>query len=413
MAMGTWGPRALLREALCLQAHIALLVRELGLHNSETPNEDISWEDWIQAEGEKRTKFIVYCFFTLQCIAYDMPPLLLTAEINLNLPCSAKEWKAESCRQWKEIRRANPHAEITFHEALEKLFTRSPMQGNHRPISSMGNYVLINALVQQIFFVRQTTTTSIPGTANNSLEPADIDELGQALRSWQAGWEQTPESSLDPSNPNGPVAFNSTALLRLAYIRLHSDLGPCRRLDTRDPVRIAAAFKNSPPLVRSARLGRAVLQSAHALSIPVRIGIAFVARTQTFSWSIQHSLCNLECAFLLSEFVFFLFHSLLTCTGKWLETIAMSPMDLTNDERNLLEMVRSMLDETEFAVSFGSENGMAVDERAKIKQLGSAVVRLWAETFKGTHIFDIVKLIGSSLEIYAQLLEKGTDMGNG
>jgi hypothetical protein len=91
----------------------------------------------------------------------------------------------------------------------------------------------------------------------------------------------------------------------------------------------------------------------------------------------------------------------------------MSPMDLTNDERNLLEMVRSMLDETEFAVSFASDNGMAVDERAKIKQLGSAVVRLWAETFKGTHIFDIVKLIGSSLEIYAQLLEKGNDMGNG
>jgi hypothetical protein len=91
----------------------------------------------------------------------------------------------------------------------------------------------------------------------------------------------------------------------------------------------------------------------------------------------------------------------------------MSPMDLTNDERNLLEMVRSMLDETEFAVSFASDNGMAVDEQAKIKQLGSAVVRLWAETFKGTHIFDIVKLIGSSLEIYAQLLEKGNDMGNG
>lgn len=104
---------------------------------------------------------------------------------------------------------------------------------------------------------------------------------------------------------------------------------------------------------------------------------------------------------------------MLTYAGKWLETIAMSPMDLTNDERNLLEMVRSMLDETEFAVSLGSENGIAVDERAKIKQLGSAVVRLWAETFKGTHIFDIVKLIGSSLEIYAQLLEKGNDMGNG
>src|SRR5450432_1147265 len=103
-------------------------------------------------------------------------------------------------------------------------------------------------------------------------------------------------------------------------------------------------------------------------------------------------------------------HPILTRAGKWLETISLSPHDLTNDERNLLEMVRGMLDETEFAVSFAAQDGM--DEGAKIKRLGSAVVRLWAETFKGTHIFDIVKLIGSSLEIYAQLLEKGDD-GNG
>jgi hypothetical protein len=97
---------------------------------------------------------------------------------------------------------------------------------------------------------------------------------------------------------------------------------------------------------------------------------------------------------------------MLTLLGKWLETIAMSALDLTADERILLEMVRSMLDETEFAVSFASNDGSMVDERAKIKQLGAAVVRLWAETFKGTHIFEIVKVIGSSLEIYAELLEK-------
>jgi hypothetical protein len=301
MAMGTWAGRALLRDALCLQSHIALLIREQGLSDTGPLPEDISWEDWIQAEGEKRTKFIIYCFFNLHCVAYNMPPLLLTSEIKLNLPYTAKEWKAENSSQWCEIRRSTGYVDESFHDALAKLFLKSPLQGNNVPLSSFGNYILIHALVQHIFFIRQTSAMSFPATANNSLRSEDIDELGQALKKWQAGWERSPESSLDPSNPNGPLAFNSTALLRLAYIRLHSDLGPCRRLDTRDPVRIAAAFKDSPPLVRSARLGRAVLQSAHALSIPVRIGIAFVARTQTFSWSIQHSLCNLECAFLLSK----------------------------------------------------------------------------------------------------------------
>jgi len=71
-------------------------------------------------------------------------------------------------------------------------------------------------------------------------------------------------------------------------------------------------------------------------------------------------------------------------------------------------MVRTMLDETEFAVSFAGSQSPD-HERAKIRQLGAAVVRLWAETFKGTQIFDIVKAMGSSLEIYADLLTKGNE----
>lgn len=299
MAMGTWGVRALLREALSLRSRIAMLIRDEGLGCSPTSSEDLSWDDWILAEGEKRTKLIVYCFFNLQCIAYDMPPLILSNEIQLNLPHSAKEWKAENAWKWRELRRISPPVDLSFHDTLAKLFTKSDTLDP--PTSSLGNYALVTALVQQIFFIRQTSTLSTPGTQHNSLRPEDIDYLGQALRSWQVSWERSPESSLDPLSPDGPVAFNSTSLFRLAYIRLHSDLGPCRRLDTRDPIRIAAAFRDFPPLVRSPRLGRAVLQSAHALSIPIKIGIAFVARTQTFSWSIQHSLCNLECAFLLSK----------------------------------------------------------------------------------------------------------------
>lgn len=95
-------------------------------------------------------------------------------------------------------------------------------------------------------------------------------------------------------------------------------------------------------------------------------------------------------------------------------------MDLTPEERSLLDMVRTMLDETEFAVSFsdvpspgngpGHHIGME-HERRKIRQLGAAVVRLWAETFKGTQIFDIVKAMGCSLEIYADLLGKSTEGG--
>lgn len=117
--------------------------------------------------------------------------------------------------------------------------------------------------------------------------------------------------------------------------------------------------------------------------------------------------CNFECAILVS---------------KWLTTLAaIGPNDepASPEEKNLLEMVRRMLDETEFAVPVdpslsgpGPGSGqmeMATSDSAKLRQLASAVVRLWAETFKGTHIFELVTVMGSSLEAYADLVDKPRD----
>lgn len=126
----------------------------------------------------------------------------------------------------------------------------------------------------------------------------------RALRSWTTVWQQAPESSLDPHNANGPIPFTSSALLGLAYVRLSLNLGPYRRLETRDPTTIASALCRSPKPERSYRLIPALIYAAHALSIPVRLGIDHIARSQAFFWSVRHSLASLECAVLLSKWLF-------------------------------------------------------------------------------------------------------------
>lgn len=120
---------------------------------------------------------------------------------------------------------------------------------------------------------------------------------------------------------------------------------------------------------------------------------------------------NFECAILVS---------------KWLLTLSSlghNDPPPSMEERNLLETVRRMLDETEFAVpvdpslSGGSQQGPAsrpIDfggssESVRLRQLAAAVVRLWAETFKGSHIFEVVKVMGNSLEGYGDLVEKPRD----
>lgn len=118
-------------------------------------------------------------------------------------------------------------------------------------------------------------------------------------------------------------------------------------------------------------------------------------------------MCNFECAVLLA---------------KWLLTLgSISSTDppASPEEKNLLGMVRRMLDETEFAVPIDPSLGgpgqisgqmeMSTNDSTKLRQLASAVVRLWAETFRGTHIFDIVKVMGSSLDRFADLVDKPKD----
>ncbi|KAL1644982.1 hypothetical protein SLS58_004053 [Diplodia intermedia] len=436
MAMATWAKhKEILREAFAIQSILATLVRDDGLHSSPYPS-DISWEAWTQQESRTRTKFIVFCFFNLHCIVYNIPPLILNSELKMRLPSSAAEFKASSAAEWHEARKRSttttssssatassspsspsPTTTPDFQTALRRLFSRG---GDGRAItecnSSLGNYILIHALIQHIFFARQTARCHFPtapstATPTGDLSPDDVASLEHALRNWQHGWRLNPESSLDPLSPTGPVAFNSTALLRLAYIRLNIDTGPGRALDTRDPYAVARALRDwSPAAAFSARnnggsppkrLVRAVLHAAHALSIPVKIGVRLVARTQTFVWSIQHSLCSLECAFLLS---------------KWLDAVGgrgeeaadghdRQRQPLSEDERRIVGLVKSLLDETEFAV--GDEVGDEdLGSRRMTRRLNAGVLRVWATVFRGAQTWALVDVIGSSLNIYADMLEE-------
>jgi hypothetical protein len=385
MALCTWAKhKEILREALAIQSVLATLIRDDGLHN-EPLLEELPWVDWVRRESIKRTKFIVYGFSNLHCIVYNIPPFMLTSEVRLTLPCSAAEFKAPTVALWKEARRKST-PEVHFQDALKRLFSK-----NGRDVtmlnSSSGNYALIHALIQHVFFLRQVTRCRFDGPRDLSTE--DIESLETALRNWQIGWRQNPESSLDPMNPDGPVAFNSTALLRLAYIRLYVDTAG-RALETRDPELIANAFRAGPAIRRSPKIIRAVLHSAHALSIPIKIGYRLVAKTQSFIWSIQHSLCTLECAYLMS---------------KWLEALSVENPDppATEDEKRIIAIVKNMLDETEFALS----PAVPVDSPSYARHLSAGVLRVWAMIFKGSQTWAIVDVIGSALNLYANMLETG------
>lgn len=394
LVMGAWGTQQLVREAMNLQSLAATIARDNGLSGPTftEPSEgrDLDWHSWIRKESIKRTNLMIFCILQLISTAYHVPPSILTSEINCCLPASADEWNAKTSMEWKAIRSSSGAPERPFQECFGLLFLASQKSPPYPSFSSLDNYVLILTLLQHIFLLQQTFCSS----RTKSLGSADMAEISRALACWQTLWERSPDSTIDPASAYGPVAFNSTALLRLAWIRLYAGDGPWRYLGSRDVMHIAYAFNGGTKLKRSPGLIGPALQAAHALSIPVRMGTNFVARAQLLSWSVQHALSNLECAIFLS---------------KWLEELAVTSVadPLDHEELRIVQMIQSLLHETgrfedDEAVRIRRDDVRGLKQQ--IRWLATGVARLWADIFNGTHFFEVVNVIGLSLGVYADAM---------
>ncbi|TLS26275.1 hypothetical protein PpBr36_04893 [Pyricularia pennisetigena] len=446
MGFATWEPKvSLVREAFALQTVLAQLLRESGISHDpvqdvsnttatnspdgvdDGEDEDKAWREWVRQESARRSKLISFSFLHTHSIAYDVYPVLRSNEVGLRLPCSTPEWKAPTAAAWCRARAEVVKEQLFFQEALGQLLRHSSTNTNSSnggsssgastppqpldPIPTpLGNYLLLHGLLQRIHILRDLSLPTLSSSPSSPLPPDEVDKLERALRAWTSGWQQAPESSLDPNNDNGPIPFTSSALVGLAYARLHCHLGPHRRLDSRDPAVVAGALMRSPGVGRGdGGVISALLYAAHMLGIPVRLGVDRVARSQAFFWSVRHSLAGLECAVLLS---------------KWLRSVGEDLKGggggavLTDSEERIVRWVGTIVEEAYAVVDFddggggggidhdGVRVGAALKDPA---QLGLDVLRIWAHLFRKNAQWKFINFIGQSLEKYRELLTRSGD----
>lgn len=203
MAMATWAGayRPLVRHAISTQSVLAMMIRQHGLH--ETPSDAFTWEDWARVESSRRTKLIIFSFFNLHRILLNLPSPVMMSDVNLRLPCTEKLWKAPSARSWSSVVQDSEQP-LLFQECFAMLFKPSEPAP---ACSSLGSHIMIHALLQHIFSVQQATRL---GSLTDGLGSELSTSLGQALKKWQKVWELNSESSLNPLDKHGPIAFNST-----------------------------------------------------------------------------------------------------------------------------------------------------------------------------------------------------------
>lgn len=323
MAFATWQSETdIVREAFNLQSFLARCVRESHSENWEDQEDGLDWRTWVQRESDRRIKSFSFAILNIHGIAFGTPPILLSDELQLRLPCTCFEWIAPNCDKWAKVHKIGPARQLLLQEALSHLMKGSeqPNLLSSQPVPSpLANYILLHALIQRILFVQQAfgLYDSDRNLLNDQKEAIRYEGSiysmpvvilmyfhRKGLHAWTSQWQRAPESSLDPRNPNGPVTFTSTALLGLAYVRLALNIGSYNILGSRDPQEIANKLLQMPRLPSGPHILPAILHATHALSIPVRLGVNFVAQSHAFVWSVQHSLCGLEFAIFLSKWLF-------------------------------------------------------------------------------------------------------------
>ncbi|KAG7428684.1 hypothetical protein Forpi1262_v009408 [Fusarium oxysporum f. sp. raphani] len=374
IVLATWSANAeLVDEAFELHRPLMFCLREDGLtEEDEMSNQD--WSLWALSETRIRIKAMAFCFLNLHTIAYDQPPVLFWHEVDLKLPCTVREWHAMEEFQWLLARQEVVNEQRRFPESLKALLSSDGQTPQMQPAPSpLGNYVLLHGLLQRIYLIRQIAVTPI-------LREEDIINLHKALSNWATTWQRTSESSLNPRDENGPIAFTSVALLGLAHVRVHLDIGPYRGLAYKLPAQVAAALAKvpSPQIQQTKSAVSALLYSIHALSIPVAIGI------------------DLECAVFLS---------------KWLYAIsaAKAVQTMNRSEEYVLHCLRQVLTEAVSSADWGDINTSLWLEDAF--HMGLAVLRIWSRVFSNSSAWPITVTIGKSLAIYADTYEnRGLDM---
>ncbi|KAL7929288.1 fungal-specific transcription factor domain-containing protein [Trichoderma chlorosporum] len=368
MGYATWEDVELLREASSLQNLLVHCLREAGLRevlDLDLSSTHTSWIGWSAQESARRTKLVSFAFIHVHSVAYNVYPALRSNEIHLRLPCSTKEWNAQTAIQWQAARRDVKAEQLHYQDALSHLLTSSKNSTLIDPTPApLGNYILLHGLLQRVHMIQKLSLSTVDYSASLPDEELNKIEYTQA-------WKQAPESSLDPSNENGPIPFTSSALLGLAYICACLDLGPHRALETRNPSLIAVGIAKASSPLRGRFLIPALIYSAHALSIPVRLGIDSVA----------------QCAIFLS---------------KWLCSLCQP-----HNAHALTDMVSAIVQEALSYLDFDETDTSINFDLLRPYALGLAVPRLWARLFKRNVQWPFINIIGQALEKYAEMMPVG------
>jgi hypothetical protein len=291
-----------------------------------------------------RTKLSVYVYFGQLSLAFNLPFLLVNAEVDTPLPCFEYEWEAACELDWTLARAKTPPAHASFLESFDSLFeTQSNVTFSWSPFGAL---VMLHAMLQEIWQLRRS--------ARGSILPSQLQPLEYALHKWECTWEASP-GSLMPQGLPQILSLSANILLKLAYCRLYGGYPTPKpgllSLD-QDIVcdRVTQFIKHVP---RSPGSSIAAYHAVRALLMPLTAGLEWLQKNMAGACSLHsYFLCSMQCC--QSSWELYPYYSetkLLTMyiglyLRKWLETVtATDKAGWTADEQRIVALAKAALEE--------------------------------------------------------------------
>ncbi|CAO1627720.1 unnamed protein product [Sympodiomycopsis kandeliae] len=144
----------------------------INQHRSQVGTGSVAWRTWAREEERKRVTFFLFILDSEHATVFGHAPVVSAFEIQLQLPCSQKEWNAPNSEAWEVVRLSGLNPPLLFIAAVKARLQRCNTPGQI-PTDSFMRLLLLHGLMSVGFDLKWKQHSLLDS----------VDEEG--LLSWQ------------------------------------------------------------------------------------------------------------------------------------------------------------------------------------------------------------------------------------
>ncbi|KAK0123927.1 hypothetical protein ONS95_008917 [Cadophora gregata] len=363
--------------------------RLIWLRSNPTENQDVSWDAWVERESVKRLMYGYIYLCNLSSMLYGFASgFSMLTDGNVEMPCHHTLWDSPNAHTWRE--NAKVHGLVSLlrlKDAVSRLLDVTlshDIPEEYWEWDPYSCYVAVNAV--SIYVSHMTQGLYLLGERSNYGSDANHFQVSSITTQMETAISKClllikdarvrADESYVWDDTEGPLLFNSLAMLRVSYCRImtraeSASRGMLFRVNENETEQAIQQFL-SEPMEWSLYLNSAVSVALEGILIPSKIGKSLVRKTAAFTWAVEHAFAGWDSILLLTKWVH----------GQ--EVMQRRGIGLEEADTQIIQRVRDMLAED-------------IEANDLETSLAATLTRSWADFYDDTWIWGVTPKMGTIL----------------